>query len=172
MAEMYFGACAERRRPAQPCSKPLIKRLFLFARGAGTAIAESRVNTGNIETEDVMNALLRNVVIGNGGVAVARYKAPVIWMPRRGGIGNVARAVAAPFIGLVFIVAFPIVGLGMLAWMGARALARRAERVTRVAKNIALFVAAPFIGLAYAVAFPFIGVGMLAWWCVRALAKR
>lgn len=32
---------------------------------------------------------------------------------------------AAPVIGLAYVVAFPFVGLGMLAWYGARAAARR-----------------------------------------------
>jgi hypothetical protein len=30
--------------------------------------------------------------------------------------------VAAPFIGLAFVVVFPFVGLAVLAWMGGRAM--------------------------------------------------
>ena len=40
---------------------------------------------------------------------------------------NVALFFAAPFIGLVYIVVGPIVGLGMLAWLGVRALAGRGK---------------------------------------------
>jgi hypothetical protein len=33
---------------------------------------------------------------------------------------------AAPFIGLAFIALFPLIGLGMLAWMGGQAWRQRA----------------------------------------------
>lgn len=38
---------------------------------------------------------------------------------------NVILFFAAPFIGLVYAVAFPFIGLGMLVWWGARALVKR-----------------------------------------------
>ena len=37
-------------------------------------------------------------------------------------VRNVALFLAAPFIGLVYILAFPFVGLGIVAWMGVRTL--------------------------------------------------
>jgi hypothetical protein len=64
----------------------------------------------------------------------------------------------------VYVLAFPIIGLVMLAWMGARALPKRV-------KNIALFFMAPFVGLAHAVAFPFIGLAMVVWIGARAMLK-
>jgi CheY-like chemotaxis protein len=81
---------------------------------------------------------------------------------------------AAPFIGLFYLVVGPLVGLAVLAWMGAKAIAenRVARKVGGFLKNVGLFIAAPFIGLLYAMLFPFIGLGMLAWTGVRALAKR
>lgn len=81
---------------------------------------------------------------------------------------------AAPFIGLIYAVSLPLVGVAMLAWVGARALADipAAGKVFRFLKNVALFIAAPFVGLAYAVALPFVGIGMLAWVGVRALMDR
>ena len=39
---------------------------------------------------------------------------------------NVALFVAAPVIGLVYVIALPFVGLGMLAWMGVKAVTARA----------------------------------------------
>jgi len=39
---------------------------------------------------------------------------------------NIALFVAAPFIGLAYAAAFPFVAVGMLAWYGARALAKKA----------------------------------------------
>jgi CheY-like chemotaxis protein len=38
---------------------------------------------------------------------------------------NIALFFAAPFVGLAYILAFPIVGLGMLVWMGGKALIKR-----------------------------------------------
>jgi len=117
-----------------------------------------------------MNTLIANVMVGNLGPTVERIVArgrrpyPAAW--------NAALAVAVPFIGLAFIVAFPLAGLAMLAWMGVRAVARRAKPLGHFAKNVALFVAAPFVGLVYAVAFPFVGIGVLAWRGTRAIVKR
>ena len=87
---------------------------------------------------------------------------------------SIALLLAAPVIGLAYILAGPFIGLGMLAWMGTRELAkhRATRKVARFIKDVALFLAAPFIGLMYAVLFPFIGLGMLAWMGVKALAKR
>lgn len=81
---------------------------------------------------------------------------------------------AAPFIGLFYLVVGPLVGLAVLAWMGARAIAgnRVARKVGGFLKDVGLFIAAPFIGLLYAMLFPFIGLGMLAWTGVRTLMNR
>ncbi len=41
-------------------------------------------------------------------------------------VKNVVLFAAAPFIGLAYAAAFPFVAVGMLAWYGARALAKKA----------------------------------------------
>lgn len=74
---------------------------------------------------------------------------------------NVALFLLAPFIGLVYAMALPFVGIGMFLVVGAKAFAKTAA--FPVMKRVALFIAAPFIGLAYAMAFPFLGLGMMAW---------
>jgi len=38
---------------------------------------------------------------------------------------NVVLFIAAPFVGLVYVIAFPFVGVAVLAWMGARTLMKR-----------------------------------------------
>lgn len=81
-----------------------------------------------------------------------------------------ATALAAPFIGLAFVIALPLAGLAALAWIGGRALMR--NPAARYVKDVLLFAAAPFIGLAYAAAFPFVGLGALAWYGARAAARR
>lgn len=85
-------------------------------------------------------------------------------------INAATNAVAAPFIGLLFVIALPFIALGALAWVAGRALRRNVA--ARYLKNVLLFAAAPFIGLAYAVAFPFVGLGTLAWYGVRAARAR
>ncbi|MFA7280921.1 MAG: response regulator [Sterolibacterium sp.] len=40
-------------------------------------------------------------------------------------VKNIALFLVAPFIGLIYIVAMPFVGLGMLAWFGFKAVAKR-----------------------------------------------
>ena len=93
---------------------------------------------------------------------------------RRAMFRNMALFLSAPFIGLVYAVLLPFVGLGMLAWYAARALAEsgKARAGLRAGKKVALFVAAPFAGLVYLVALPFAGIGMLAWVAVRSMAPH
>jgi CheY-like chemotaxis protein len=96
--------------------------------------------------------------------------------PRKGGAlrfaKNLALFIAAPLVGLAYVMAFPLIGLGLIAWHGAGAVARRSPRVAAAGKRTALFVAAPFIGLAYTVALPFVGLGMLLWMCGKPLFGR
>ena len=72
---------------------------------------------------------------------------------------NVALFAAAPFIGLLYAMALPFVGLVMLATIAARALARTGALATM--RKATLVAAAPVIGLAYAVALPFIGIALI-----------
>lgn len=87
---------------------------------------------------------------------------------RRETLKNIALFLAAPFIGLAYVVAMPFVALGTLGWLAAKAAVRRFPAL----KNIAFFFAAPMIGLGYIVAMPFVGIGLLAWFGSRALLKR
>ena len=81
-------------------------------------------------------------------------------------------AVAAPVVGLVYVVLFPLVGLASLLWMGVKALQANAAGIARFLLNVGLFLAAPFVGLAYTIALPFVGLGMVAWMGAKALFKR
>ena len=103
-------------------------------------------------------------------------------------IKNVALFLAAPFVGLAYIIAFPVVGLGMLAWTAFQAQKAKDAALTQprpaaapsALKTAALWLAAPFIGLAFVVAGPILGLGLLLWvgfqaWCkagAKALADR
>jgi CheY-like chemotaxis protein len=86
---------------------------------------------------------------------------------------NVALLLAAPFIGLAYALAMPLVGLAALLWIGGKALlqTQAAKRAPTFLKNVALLAAAPFIGLVYAMALPFVGMGFLVVTAARALAS-
>ena len=87
-------------------------------------------------------------------------------------VKNIALFLAAPFISIAYIIVMPFVGLGMLAWFAAKALAKHAKPLAPAAKTAAMLVASPFVGLAYIVAAPFIGLGLLVWYGAKALVKR
>ena len=72
--------------------------------------------------------------------------------------------VGGPLLGLAFVIALPIGGLAVMAWMATKALAAHWP----VAKRVVLFVIAPVVGLAYAIALPFVGLGALAYVGMRA----
>lgn len=99
--------------------------------------------------------------------ATARAEPAATWKMVR----NMALFLMAPFVGLVYAVLLPFVGLGMLLWMGARTFVETGRLATtlRVGRKVLLVAAAPFAGLAYLVAMPFIGIGMLAWVGAKAM---
>jgi len=96
-------------------------------------------------------------------------------------IKNVALFLAAPFVGLAYILVFPIVGLGMLAWTAMQAQKKKAEAAAvllpaapakpSALKTVALMLAAPFIGLVFVVAGPIVGLGLLLWFGFHAWGK-
>jgi hypothetical protein len=85
-------------------------------------------------------------------------------------VRNMALFLVAPFVGLLYAVLLPFVGLGMLAWIGLRAFVETGTlaRMLRVARKVVLLAAAPFLALGYVIAIPFIGLAMLAWFGVEA----
>lgn len=77
---------------------------------------------------------------------------------------NVALFLAAPFIGLAYLLAFPVVGFALLAWVAAKAVMKSDK-----ARPVALAIAAPFIGLAFVTVGPIVGLGALAWFGGKAV---
>jgi hypothetical protein len=84
---------------------------------------------------------------------------------------NMALFLSAPFVGLLYAILLPFVGLGMLAWFAAKALheSPKARKALRFGKRMLLIAAAPFAGLVYVIALPFVGLGMLTWFGATAL---
>ena len=73
-------------------------------------------------------------------------------------VKNVALFFAAPFIGLVYLLAFPVIGLALLLWIGCKAVMENKKT-----RPIAIAIAAPVIALAFVTVGPFVGLGALAW---------
>ena len=86
---------------------------------------------------------------------------------------NILLFFAAPFLGLAYIIALPVVGLAVVAVLLARLAAARFPVIRHAAlvlRTVALTVAAPLVGLVYVVFFPFIGLAALVWLGTRAVA--
>ena len=84
-------------------------------------------------------------------------------------IKNIALFMAAPFIGLVYALFLPLVGLGTLVWMGGKELGKpgATDKLLRGLKLMAKVAVAPFVGLAYVLFLPFIGLVTLVWIGIR-----
>ena len=126
-----------------------------------------------------MTALRKALFVEEAPVAtaaVARVPAPKLYVVTKapaeaapevegGALKNIALFFVAPFLGLFYIVALPIVGLGVLAVLAVRAAAKfpAVRTLGLVLKHIGMLLAAPFIGLAYVVFFPVVCLAALAW---------
>lgn len=95
---------------------------------------------------------------------------------------NVVLFLMAPFVGLFYILIFPVVGLGMLASLflsgekqkpdeEAEPLQPAVPETLKVPKTIAMTLVAAVIGIAFAVAAPLLGIGVLLWFCFQAWGK-
>ena len=79
---------------------------------------------------------------------------------------NIALFIAAPFIGLAYLMTFPLVGLGMIAWLAGKKLL-----ANKTARPFVLAIAAPFATIAMVTVAPVAGLGALAWIGGRALLR-
>jgi len=84
-------------------------------------------------------------------------------------VKTIGMFLAAPFIGLAYAVALPVIGIYYLAKLALEAFAKSApaingklKKAMGLLKNIGLFFAAPFIALGYVIALPFVGFFMLS----------
>ena len=112
-----------------------------------------------------------------GAPAALQTPAPAVEAPAEAAveapanrIRDIALFFAAPFIGLVYALFLPVVGLGIAAKYGYEAMLQNARlRPAAIGLRWAgTLIAAPFIGLAYIVVLPFAGIATLAWMAGRA----
>ena len=78
----------------------------------------------------------------------------------------------APFIGLVYLMTLPIVGLGLLAWQAFKSREPASEKAAPprpavagpgILKTVAMMFAVGISGVAYAVVAPILGIGLILW---------
>lgn len=84
---------------------------------------------------------------------------------------TVLLAAGAPVLGLVFVLALPLLSVALSAYYASKLIAARRAGIASYVKNVALFFASPFIGLAYLAALPFVGLGSLVYFGVKAVRK-
>lgn len=170
---------AERIKASQPWLPVVI------ITGYGTDANEMRASAAGVSgflrkplTPDMIEDSVHNALLGKYAAVIAPEAATLETEHAAKGIAlfakNVALFVASPFIGLAYAIAMPFVGLGMLAWLGVKALQNHnaLHKAVVLMKSVGLFIVAPLIGLGYVIALPFIGLGMLGWIGAKALMKR
>lgn len=176
---------AERVKASQPWLPVVI------ITGYGTEANEARAEAAGVSgflhkplSPEMIEGTTEKALLKHPAIAaLLTAAAPAIAAPAAAaetahGIGrtlkNIALFFAAPFVGLAYILAFPIVGLGMVAWIGGKALMKypAARKVADVGRQVGMFVAGPLLGLAFVLLLPFIGAAMLVWVGGRAILKQ
>ena len=123
-----------------------------------------RTYTTNLMTE---NGLTLGTGIGRNYTVKGYTVRAVVRKAKLGKrVKNVALFFAAPFIGLAYLLTFPLVGFALLVGIAVKAILNNAAT-----RPIALALAAPFIGLAFVTVGPIVGLGALAWMGARAWLK-
>jgi hypothetical protein len=178
---MYFGPGTHPSRGAPSTVHCGSKYLKQCVKKPGThGLARSMLIHGQAskrQTERIMSTYTKNLMAGNGlmvgmGFApVFARKGHAVTAAKRGAqigkrVKNVALFFAAPFIGLAYLLAFPLIGFALLAWIAAKAVMKSDK-----ARPVAMVIAAPFIGLAFVTVGPIVGLGALAWYGGKALLK-
>jgi len=140
---------------------------------AWSMLMESQANKQ--QTESIMSTYTNNLLMENGLMgamglagmfAGTGYTSDVAKAKLGRRARNVALFFAATCTGLAYLLAFPFVGIAMLAWIGAKAVMKNEK-----ARPVALVIAAPLIGRAFVTVGPIVGVVALAWFGGRAVLK-
>ena len=146
-------------------------------------LIEYRPVAGSTEFfEEVIMSALRKVLVVEpreswtpvviaGSRKASEGKAEPAAAPEHGLFVNMALFLSAPFIGLLYAILLPFIGLAMLAWFAGKALyaSGKVHKALRFAKRVLMITAAPFVALVYLIVLPFAGLGMLTWFGAAAL---
>ena len=141
--------------------------------------AKSMTNEHAVVTHDAHRVLAGRTLEVNTLNAVndaTIHEAPV---SERTMVKTIGMFLAAPFIGLAYVIALPIIGIWQLAKLALEAYAKRVptgsakvRKALVTVKNIGLFFAAPFVALAYGIALPLVGLVMISKLAIEAHEKR
>ena len=110
-----------------------------------------RAYTKNLIAENgmILGMGFGRIATGNGyKVTTAEGEKPLVKY-----VKNVALFFAAPFIGLAYLLAFPVVGLALLAWVAGKAAMKNEK-----ARPVALAIAAPFAAIAFVTVGPIVAL--------------
>jgi hypothetical protein len=116
------------------------------------------------QTENIMSTYTYNLIAGMplGGVHAHNLNTANIAKRAK----NIALFLIAPFVGLAYLLAFPVIGFGMLVWVAAKAVMKSGK-----ARPVALAIAAPVIALGFVTVGPLVALGALAFTGAKALLK-
>ena len=106
-----------------------------------------------------MSTYTRNLIAETGMLVGMGYKATTAIGEETlvKNLKNVALFFAAPFIGLTYLLAFPVVGLALVVWIAVKAAMKNEK-----ARPIALAIAAPFMAIAFVTVGPIVALAALA----------
>jgi CheY-like chemotaxis protein len=138
--------------------------------GNGTVANEVRANAAGVSSflhkplspEMIEGSALKALSEAMPAAAPVAEPAPVIASPeaepvqKAGTIRNIALFLIAPFVGLVYAMMLPFIGVGMLLWIAGKELSRKPAGA--LVMKAAMLVASPFIGLVFILAAPFLGL--------------
>ena len=167
--------------------KAALPVVFITSHGAG--IAKERIAAAGITeilhkpvspeqlAETVERVLpgmkLQAPTLANAGEAAS--------VPTSAAVGSRLKSIVlfllAPFVGLVYLLTFPVFALGMVLWRVLRkpedveVLEPVAMAKPGILKTGAMMIASIVIGVVYAVASPIIGIGFLVWFGFQAWGK-
>jgi CheY-like chemotaxis protein len=165
----YGSADNETRARAAGVSDFLRKPLSpeMIERSAARALATAPAEAAGAVTIEALTA--PSATAANQPLEAVAPVASV--EPGRGSVlKNMLLFLSAPFVGLLYILLLPLVGVGTALWTAARWLAQ--PTVLPRTKRVLQRAAAPLVGLAYVIVLPFAGLAMLAWTAIRAVARR
>jgi CheY-like chemotaxis protein len=151
------------------------------AAGVAAAILRRPISPGQLaETVDraLQSAKSAAGRLPRGPVAELAPRPPLIRFALR--LRDIVLFLLAPFIGLVYLLTLPIIGLGLLAWhafksrqpAAAEAAAPQPPVAGRgVLKTAAMVLAVGISGVAYAVVVPILGIGLILWAAFQAWGR-
>lgn len=145
------------------------------AAGAGVVAEILRVPVPPGRLAETVDRVLRSTKSDaarqpQSAVADAAPRQPMIRFALR--LRDIVLFLLAPFIGLVYLLTLPIVGLGLLAWQAFKSREPASEKAAPpqpavagpgILKTVAMMFAVGISGVAYAVVAPILGVGLILW---------